>query len=57
MYKALIIIILLIILVYFIKINRFSEYFGIPTSDERPFVNVYNDKGEQLSHSGEWISL
>ena len=48
MYKALIIIILLIILVYFIKINRFSEYFGIPTSDERPFVNVYNDKGEQI---------
>ena len=48
MYKIFIIIILIIILYHFIKINRFNEFFGVPTGDERPFVNVYNDKGEQL---------
>ena len=25
--------------------------------EESNSENVYNDKGEQLSHSGEWISL
>ena len=24
------------------------EFFGVPTSDERPFVNVFSDDGEQL---------
>ena len=34
---------------------KYTESFGIPTGDERPFINVYNDNGEQqkivlLSH-------
>ena len=55
MFNVFIVVILVTILYYFIKVNRFYELFGIPTGHERPFVNVFNEKNEQqkiilLSH-------
>lgn len=48
MYKILLILFLILIIYYFIRIIRFNESFAIPTGHERPFVNVFNDKDEQI---------
>lgn len=48
MYKIIVIIFLILIIYHFISIIRFNEHFAIPTGHERPFVNIFNDKDEQL---------
>ena len=48
MFKFIIIIILFICLFTLAKLNKYDEHFGIPTGHERPFVNVFDDKGNQL---------
>jgi hypothetical protein len=48
MYNFFIILILLYIVYVFFKINKISEHFGVPTGDERPFINIYDDTGEQI---------
>ena len=37
-----------LIFYFFYMLYNGKEHFGIPTSDERPYVNVYGDDGEQL---------
>ena len=49
MYKILLILVLVYIIYLFFKINKVFEKFAVPTSDERPFVNVYDDKGNQIN--------
>ena len=46
----LITIVLIYICLFFIilLVAKHTENFGIPTGDERPFVNVYGNNGEQL---------
>ena len=48
MIKIFIIIILLISVYTLSRINNYSEYFGIPTGHERPFVNIFDNNGNQL---------
>ena len=48
MYKIIVIIVLIINIYYLINLLRFNENFSIPTGHERPFVNVFNDKDEQI---------
>lgn len=46
--KLFILLLMCIILFSFIFTKKKIEYFGVPTNDERPFLNVYGDNGEQL---------
>lgn len=48
MFKCIIIIILLVSLYTLNRINNYSEYFSIPTGHERPFVNVFDNKKNQI---------